>query len=89
MNELVTCLLLIDITYMLYLQELETEAEEQLMSKNVTTELQDLTHLDWSESATASATGGSYLKARSGDGAEATYYKPKLPSGITTYRDGR
>ena len=45
------------------------------MSNDVTTELQDLTHLDWSESATTSAAGGSYLKARSGDGAEATYYK--------------
>ena len=45
------------------------------MPKDVVHTLQDLTHLDWSESATSSATGGSYLKARSGDGTEATYYK--------------
>lgn len=45
------------------------------MPKDVVNTLQDLTHLDWSESATSSATGGSYLKARTGDGAEATYYK--------------
>lgn len=45
------------------------------MASDVEHTLQDLTHLDWSESATSSATGGSYLKARSGDGAEATYYK--------------
>ena len=37
--------------------------------------LQDLTYLDWSESAVSSATGGSFLKARSGEGADATYYK--------------
>ena len=45
------------------------------MPKDVKHTPQDLTHLDWSESATSSATGGSYLKARSGDGAEATYFK--------------
>lgn len=45
------------------------------MPKDVEHTPQDLTHLDWSESATSSATGGSYLKARSGDGAEATYFK--------------
>lgn len=43
--------------------------------KDVDQELCDLTHLDWSESATSSATGGSYLKARFGEGAAATYYK--------------
>ena len=45
------------------------------MAADVEHTLRDLTHLDWSESATSSATGGSYLKARSGDGVEATYYK--------------
>ena len=45
------------------------------MAKDVEHAIQDLTHLDWSESSVSSATGGSYLKARSGDGAEATYYK--------------
>ena len=45
------------------------------MTADVQHTLQDLTHLDWSESATSSATGGSYLKARDGVGPEATYYK--------------
>lgn len=45
------------------------------MAADVQHTLQDLTHLDWSESETSSATGGSYLKARSGEGPEATYYK--------------
>ena len=45
------------------------------MPKDVQQELQDLTHLDWSESVTTSATGGSYLKARFGEGAAALYYK--------------
>lgn len=43
--------------------------------KDVESALQDLTQLDWSESAVSSATGGSYLKARFGEGAEAVYYK--------------
>lgn len=43
--------------------------------RDVEPELQDLTHLDWSESAVSSATGGSYLKARFGEGAAAVYYK--------------
>ena len=37
--------------------------------------LKDLTHLDWSESSVSSATGGSYLKARFGEGPAATYFK--------------
>lgn len=37
--------------------------------------LQDLTDLDWSESTVSSATGGSLLKARRGEGADAVYYK--------------
>ena len=37
--------------------------------------LQDLTYLDWTEHITSSALGGSYLKARSGTGAESLYYK--------------
>ena len=45
------------------------------MLKDVECELQDLTHLDWSESATSSAASGSYLKARFGEGSAATYYK--------------
>ena len=45
------------------------------MTKDIEPKLQDLTHLDWSESVVSSATGGSFLKARSGEGAEATYYK--------------
>ena len=45
------------------------------MLRDVVHTTQDLTYLDWSESVTSSATGGSYLKARAGDGAEATYYK--------------
>ena len=45
------------------------------MFKDVEPDLHDLTHLDWSESVASSATGGSYLKARFGDGAEAVYYK--------------
>lgn len=45
------------------------------MPKDVVNTLQDLTWLDWSESTTSSAMGGSYLKARSGEGAEATYCK--------------
>ena len=43
--------------------------------RDVEPEVRDLTHLDWSESAVSSATGGSYLKARFGDGPAATYYK--------------
>ena len=42
---------------------------------DIQSSLQDLTNLDWSESATSSATGGSYLKARRGEGVAATYYK--------------
>lgn len=42
---------------------------------DIRTDLQDLRHLDWSESTTSSATGGSHLKARFGEGAAATYYK--------------
>lgn len=45
------------------------------MAKDVETVLQDLGHLDWSESAVSSATGGSYLKARAGAGSDAVYYK--------------
>lgn len=45
------------------------------MSRDVVHTLQDLRHLDWSESITSSATGGSYLKARSDDGPGTTYYK--------------
>ena len=37
--------------------------------------LKDLTYLDWSESSVSSATGGSYLKARFGEGPAATYFK--------------
>ena len=43
--------------------------------KDIEPSLQDLTGLDWSESVVSSATGGSYLKARFGEGAEAVYYK--------------
>lgn len=43
--------------------------------KDVVSELQDLTHLDWTESAVSSATGGSYLKARLGEGPDARYFK--------------
>lgn len=46
-----------------------------LVAKDVKLALQDLTHLDWSESSTSSATGGSYLKARFGEGSTASYYK--------------
>ena len=42
--------------------------------KDVVPELQDLTHLDWTESVVSSAAGGSYLKARTGEGPEARYY---------------
>ena len=45
------------------------------MPNDIVLALKDLTHLDWSESAVSSATGGSYLKARSGEGSAATYYK--------------
>lgn len=45
------------------------------MQKDVIAALQDLGHLDWSESAVCSATGGSYLKARVGEGSDAVYYK--------------
>ena len=45
------------------------------MAADIEPVLQDLTFLDWSESAVSSATGGSYLKARQGEGAEAVYYK--------------
>ena len=45
------------------------------MAKDVELALQDLTSLDWTESNVSSATGGSYLKARTGEGADATYYK--------------
>ena len=43
--------------------------------RDIDSGLRDLSHLDWAESTTTSATGGSYLKARAGDGPEATYYK--------------
>lgn len=43
--------------------------------KDIEPTLQDLTHLDWSESSVSSATGGSYLKARMGEGTAARYYK--------------
>ena len=43
--------------------------------KDVEATLVDLADLDWSESSVSSATGGSYLKARSGEGAQAVYYK--------------
>ena len=45
------------------------------MAADIEPKLQDLTHLDWSESSTSSATGGSYLKARVNEGPEAKYYK--------------
>ena len=45
------------------------------MTKDVEASLQDLTSLDWAESSVSSATGGSYLKARLGEGSSATYYK--------------
>ena len=48
---------------------------EARVAKDIETALQDLTQLDWSESAVNSATGGSYLKARSGEGDAATYFK--------------
>ena len=37
--------------------------------------LQDLRHLTWSETGQTSASGGTFLKARTGIGARATYYK--------------
>lgn len=37
--------------------------------------LQDLRHLEWSESGQTSASGGTFLKARTGVGGHATYYK--------------
>ena len=37
--------------------------------------VQDLRHLSWSESGQTSASGGTFLKARTGIGANATYYK--------------
>lgn len=37
--------------------------------------VQDMRHLVWSESGQTSASGGSFLKARTGVGAHATYYK--------------
>ena len=43
--------------------------------KDIEPVLQDLAYLDWTESAVSSATGGTYLKARFGEGSEATYYK--------------
>ena len=43
--------------------------------RDIEPDLQDLTDLDWTESAVSSATGGSFLKARRGEGADATYYK--------------
>ena len=45
------------------------------MAKDVEASIQDLTSLDWSESSISSATGGSYLKARFGEGSAATYFK--------------
>ena len=46
-----------------------------LAAKDVEPSIQDLTSLDWSESSVSSATGGSYLKSRFGEGSAATYYK--------------
>ena len=37
--------------------------------------MQDLRHLDWSESGQTSASGGTFLKARTGVGSQAMYYK--------------
>lgn len=42
---------------------------------DVITAIQDLRGLDWSESGQTSASGGTFLKARTGVGAHATYYK--------------
>ena len=45
------------------------------MGKDLETRLEDLRHLDWTESSVTSATGGSYLKARTGQGSTAVFYK--------------
>ena len=42
---------------------------------DVISAVQDLRSLDWSESGQTSASGGTFLKARMGVGAHATYYK--------------
>ena len=42
---------------------------------DVTHTVQDLRHLVWSETGQTSASGGTFLKARTGTGANATYYK--------------
>lgn len=43
---------------------------------------QDLTHLQWDERANSSGTAGTYLKARTGEGARALYYKLPRYNGI-------
>lgn len=42
---------------------------------DITYKLQDLRDLDWVESVNTSGTGGMFLKARTGEGPTATYYK--------------
>ena len=68
-----------NITYKLYNEVSQTTARDSegrdMAARDIESILQDLTGLDWSESAVSSATGGSYLKARQGEGADATYYK--------------
>lgn len=43
---------------------------------------QDLTHLTWNERANSSGTAGTYLKARTGEGTRALYYKLPRYNGI-------
>lgn len=43
--------------------------------RDITYALQDLRHLDWTENVNTSGTGGMFLKARSGMGTGARYYK--------------
>lgn len=49
---------------------------------DVVQKVQDLTHLAWSERANSSGTAGTYLKARTGVGPRAIYYKLPRYNGI-------
>lgn len=47
----------------------------QKQTPDIITQLQDLTHLSWTEHRSSSGTSGMLLKAREGDGAQTTFFK--------------
>ena len=64
---LLLCLISYDLFYIWY--------TACMRAYDVVHTMQDMRHLVWSESGQTSASGGTFLKARTGTGANATYYK--------------